>query len=499
LIDITAHGDWDEAAEEVNFKRGRPAFDSLAGPAGVKKALDYAVKYLEVVGPKQAKSPKVPQDPESAAKGQLDEIINPSTWIAKALRYIGRKFAQAFPWIAVGGATYASSGLLAPLVASAGGAAAAITALGGEMGIFAAAGAAGAATPSIIQTLKDLFSADENSIQAGIKKWVEKQVGDEQDVQEFMLVHARSAYEGKPGFRWRAKEWPVKLSKDQAEAYLEKNDKAWLDGEKAKSDANTTTPDSGLGQPKPVDEVLGGGVDAKGRTQQQWAQLVMRKYPTAKIVQAKMIDGPMYATLPDGRTIKWKKVDQGVAESRVDEFLPALAAGAGALARGAAVGAKAISGAALKGAQSVAPGVVKTGQAIRKVPGQVEKGLIKGFEVLNALVPGGIFNPDGSMKGSQYLTKYLTPQQIQQVTQQQGVAEVSDDNLPQWKKDWYAKQKPNSWPKHPQPYHQPGWARDLPSDELKGIAGVRKNKRQVPISEGYQNKIGKLIEALAKK
>ena len=114
----------------------------------------------------------------------------------------------------------------------------------------------------------------------------------------------------------------------------------------------------------------------------------------------------------------------GGAEGRVDEFLPALASGAGALARGAAVGAKAISGAALKGAQSVTPGVVKAGQAIRKVPGQVEKGLIKGFEVLNALVPGGIFNPDGSMKGSQYLTKYLTPQQIQQVTQQQGVAEA---------------------------------------------------------------------------
>jgi hypothetical protein len=51
LIDITVHGDWDEAAEEVSFKRGRPAFDSLAGPAGVKRALDYAIKYLGVTGP----------------------------------------------------------------------------------------------------------------------------------------------------------------------------------------------------------------------------------------------------------------------------------------------------------------------------------------------------------------------------------------------------------------------------------------------------------------
>ena len=57
LIDITVHGDWDEAADEVNFKRGQPAFDSLAGPAGVKKALDYAVKYLGVVGPEQVQRP----------------------------------------------------------------------------------------------------------------------------------------------------------------------------------------------------------------------------------------------------------------------------------------------------------------------------------------------------------------------------------------------------------------------------------------------------------
>jgi hypothetical protein len=48
LINITAHGDWDEVGEQVSFKRGRPAFDSLAGPAGVKRALDYAVKYLGV-------------------------------------------------------------------------------------------------------------------------------------------------------------------------------------------------------------------------------------------------------------------------------------------------------------------------------------------------------------------------------------------------------------------------------------------------------------------
>jgi hypothetical protein len=52
LIDITAHGDWDEVGEKVDFKRGQPAFDSLSGPAGVKRAQEYAVKYLGVEGSK---------------------------------------------------------------------------------------------------------------------------------------------------------------------------------------------------------------------------------------------------------------------------------------------------------------------------------------------------------------------------------------------------------------------------------------------------------------
>ena len=46
-------------------------------------------------------------------------------------------------------------------------------------------------------------------------------------------------------------------------------------------------------------------VDSKGRTQQQWIQLVKSKFPNAKITQAKMIDGPCRATLPDGKTLQW--------------------------------------------------------------------------------------------------------------------------------------------------------------------------------------------------
>jgi hypothetical protein len=100
---------------------------------------------------------------------------------------------------------------------------------------------------------------------------------------------------------------------------------------------------------------------------------------------------------------------------RLNEFAPVLAAGAGALARGGAAVGK-VAGQAL----SKVPGAVKTaGQAIGRVPGAVEKVAIQGLELLNDKVPGGIFNPDGSLKGSQYLTKYLSPQEIQQVQQQQ--------------------------------------------------------------------------------
>jgi len=165
---------------------------------------------------------------------QIDEIIDPSTKMAWALRHIAGFLTRLFPYAVGAGTLWAASGLLAPLVAASGGVAAAISALGGSMGSAtgAAAGAVGGA--SIMQIIKNLFAADENSIQAGIKKWVERQVGDEADVQEFLLTHAKAAYDGKPGFRWRAKEWPVKLSKDQAEAYLEKKDKSWLDYEKQK-------------------------------------------------------------------------------------------------------------------------------------------------------------------------------------------------------------------------------------------------------------------------
>lgn len=227
---------------------------------------------------------------------QLDEIIDPSTAAAKALRYVGRKFATAFPWLAVGGvgAGLAATGLLAPIVASMGGISTALSALSAEMA-FSAGMAGTYAAPSIIQTIKDLFAADENSIQSGIKRWVEKYVGDDNDVQEFMLVHSKAAYEGKPGFRWRAKEWPVKMTREQAEAYLEKNDKSWLDYEKQKAadaekaakeqDKEGTTDMSNMqktmNEGMPADNDMGSTVGGSKMTLGQWKQMWMKKMPTA--------------------------------------------------------------------------------------------------------------------------------------------------------------------------------------------------------------------------
>ena len=184
---------------------------------------------------KAAKQGVVKHKSKEMAEGKLDEVLNPTSVIAKALRYLGKKFATAFPYIVTGGAGagLVASGLMAPLIASVGGATAFITSLSAEAALMGGAvGMAGA--PSIIQVIKDLFSADENSIQAGIKRWVEKHVGDESDVSEFLSLHAKTAFTGQQQFRWRAKEWPVKMSTSDAEAYLEKHDKSWLDAEKEK-------------------------------------------------------------------------------------------------------------------------------------------------------------------------------------------------------------------------------------------------------------------------
>ena len=65
LIDITSNGEWDAGTEEVRFTRGQSAFNTLAGPEGIKKALDYAIKYLEVVGIEKVKQQPAPTATQS--------------------------------------------------------------------------------------------------------------------------------------------------------------------------------------------------------------------------------------------------------------------------------------------------------------------------------------------------------------------------------------------------------------------------------------------------
>jgi hypothetical protein len=70
----------------------------------------------------------------------------------------------------------------------------------------------------------------------------------------------------------------------------------------------------------PAVESAGRAVDAKGRTQQEWVRLVKAKFPDAKLIQAKMIDGPIQAILPDGRKLSWNKVDKDVAEASLGNY-----------------------------------------------------------------------------------------------------------------------------------------------------------------------------------
>jgi hypothetical protein len=68
------------------------------------------------------------------------------------------------------------------------------------------------------------------------------------------------------------------------------------------------------------------------------------------------------------------------------------------------------------------------------------------------------------------------------------------DGLPQWKKDWYAKQKPNSFPKHPQPYHKPDWMKDLTPSELEKLRGKKSLKQIQGLNEERDVRIKRIQE-----
>jgi hypothetical protein len=61
--------------------------------------------------------------------------------------------------------------------------------------------------------------------------------------------------------------------------------------------------------------------------------------------------------------------------------------------------------------------------------------------------------------------------------------EANEKELPQWKKDWYANRKPNSWPKHPQPYHNPNWIDELSPEERAKLAGHKVKEAANPAQQ----------------
>jgi hypothetical protein len=244
---------------------------------------------------------------------QLDEIFNPTGLFAGIIRW-----AVDNPVI-IAGLGVAGAGAAVGLT---GGAAALGPLISAATGASLGQGAVGLLT---LDKLKDIIQSNPNQAENWFKKQIYKYIGDEADAKEFSLLHAKTAYLGKEQmFRWRAKEWPVTMKRDEAEAFLEKTEKFWLDSEKQKAidaeKANTDAMPANQDGTNKVAEGLTRGVDAKGRTQEKWLALVKAKFPpgglvtVTKLIQAKMIDGPIIAYLSNGKQIGWKKVEPAITE-----------------------------------------------------------------------------------------------------------------------------------------------------------------------------------------
>ena len=85
----------------------------------------------------------------------------------------------------------------------------------------------------------------------------------------------------------------------------------------------------------------------------------------------------------------------------------------------------------------------------------------------------------------------LTVMSLDKFVKKEDDVEESSKELPQWKKDWYAKQKPNSWPKHPQPYHNPNWLDELKPEEREKLIkgkGVTEGSDQKTFTVVYYSK-----------
>ena len=151
---------------------------------------------------------------------QIDEIFNPSSALAAFLRGVASVAGDLIPAALAGvGTAVAASALVGPLA-------------GGLMGTTAG--------NALFQAMQN----QQNRVPGMLQKLIEKYFGSEAEQTEFSVLHAKNAYQGQSGFRWRGKQWPVTLRKNDAEAIIEKNDKFWLDAEKQKEiDAEKTKDD----------------------------------------------------------------------------------------------------------------------------------------------------------------------------------------------------------------------------------------------------------------
>jgi hypothetical protein len=142
---------------------------------------------------------------------QVDEIFNPSSSLAAFLRGVASVAGDLIPAALTGvGTAVAASALVGPLA-------------GGLMGTTAG--------NALFQAMQN----QQNRVPGMLQKLIEKHFGSEAEQTEFSVLHAKNAYQGQSEFRWRGKQWPVTLRKNDAEAIIEKNDKYWLDAEKQKA------------------------------------------------------------------------------------------------------------------------------------------------------------------------------------------------------------------------------------------------------------------------
>jgi hypothetical protein len=146
-----------------------------------------------------------PGESQGVAEGQLDEIFNPSSIIAHFIR-TASNFANDFIPAGLGalGTFAATTAVLGPVAGALAG-----STVGNQ----------------VFQTLQN----QQNKVPGMIQQLVQKYFGSEAEALEFAVLHAKAAFLEQPKFRWRGKQWPVSLKKNDAEAIIEKNDKYWLE------------------------------------------------------------------------------------------------------------------------------------------------------------------------------------------------------------------------------------------------------------------------------